>query len=121
MPQPGNLGGREWWAGSSHTGRLRGLAAAGSVVAAAVQEPAPSCTWSCDCSRMNFLRKTGVTPVKNRMISPDLKSSGWCVRANLPLVGNHPGAEFVGELGLPSCGDQAGAGRTNIAAVLTDG
>lgn len=40
------------------------------------------------------------------MISPDLESSGWCVRANLPLVENHPGAEFVVELGLPSCGDQ---------------
>lgn len=40
------------------------------------------------------------------MISPDLEGSGWCVRANLPLVGNHLGAEFVVELGLPNSGDQ---------------
>lgn len=89
-----------WKAESSHGPVAAGLAA----VAAAVQEPAPSCTWNCDCSRMNFLMNAGVTPVKNDQPRPE---ELWLVCQNKSCTArNHLGAEFVVELGLHSCGDE---------------
>lgn len=78
-----------------------------------------------DWGRMNLLMKAGVTPVKNDQPRP---GELWLVCQSKSATGRKPpgsrvcGGAWPAQLwGSAPAASEAGAGRTNIATVLTDG